>query len=69
MSFVRTNVANDQHVTASAYVACVYAYVASEVNLTKCWGTGVTCDGLDEPQDMLKVHGLIGGCDTPVFVA
>ena len=30
MSFVRTKGANEQHVTASAYVACAYACVASE---------------------------------------
>ena len=30
MSFVRTKSANEQHVTASAYVACAYACVASE---------------------------------------
>ena len=29
VSFVRINAAKDQHVTASAYVACAYAYVTS----------------------------------------
>ena len=30
MPFVKTNAANDQHVTASVYAGCIYAYVASE---------------------------------------
>ena len=35
---IRTNVANDQHVTASAYVACVYAYVAGSYWLNGLFG-------------------------------
>ena len=30
MPFVRKNTNNDQGITASAYVGCVYAHVASE---------------------------------------